>query len=61
MIINKAKVRDYTLAVVAEKRPAIKDKMTRMSGEYFDKVDAAARNFIQNYVASMPSTGKTIK
>lgn len=61
MIINKAKVRDYTMAAIAEKRPALKDKMTRVSGEFFEKVDAATRNFIQAHVSAMPSSGKTVK
>ena len=60
-LINKARVREYTMSVIASKRPGMSEKMTRVSGEYFDKVDTHVRQFIQNYVESMPSTGKTVK
>lgn len=60
-LINKTHVRNYTLAALAEKRPALKDKMTRISDEYFIKVDAATRRFVSSYLETMPSSGKTIK
>jgi hypothetical protein len=60
-LINKTHVRNYALAVLAEKRPALKEKMTRVSGEFFDRIDAAVRNAVVHHIESMPSTGKTIR
>lgn len=60
-LINKTHVRHYAFAVIAEKRPALKEKMTRVSGEFFDRIDAATRSAVVHAIESMPSTGKTIK
>lgn len=60
-LLNKSNVRKYTESVIVEKRPALKDKMTRVSAEYYLKVENATRQFIQNYIESMPSTGKTVR
>ena len=60
-LLNKTNVRKYTEAVLAEKRPALVGKMTRVSAEFYVKVENATRQFVQNYIESMPSTGKTIK
>ena len=35
-------------------------KFTRVSGEFFIKVEAHVKDFIRNYVRSLPSKGKTI-
>jgi hypothetical protein len=61
LLINRSHVREYALAVLAEKRPALKEKMTRVSGEFFVKLDTQLRNYVQAHIESMPSVGKTIK
>lgn len=60
-IISKTHVRRYALSMIEAKRPGLKGKITRVSADFFTKVDAAAKAFITNYVEAMPSTGKTIK
>lgn len=60
-LINKSAVREYTLAMLRANRPHLADKMTRVSPEYFDRVEAKLKATIMNEVASMPTSGATIK
>lgn len=60
-LINKSNVRQFTMDAIKATRPGLDGKMTRVSGEFFTKVEAATRTFITHYVSSMPSSGKTIK
>lgn len=60
-LINRTAVREKTLAALARKRPHLAAKFTRVSGRFFTKVEGAAAAFIERYVESMPSSGKTIR
>lgn len=59
-LINNAAVKRYTLSAVAEQRPHLADKFTRISADYLTRVEAHVRNYIQEQIRNMPSTGKTI-
>lgn len=61
LLINKARVREYTLSMIKTNRPALADKMTRVSESYYNDVDAALRNVINRHLETMSSSGKTIK
>ena len=60
-LINRAAVRAFTFAALAEKRPALVHKMTRISGRYYAKGEACVAAWIERELASMPSVGKTIR
>jgi hypothetical protein len=60
-LINRTAVREKTLAALAEKRPHLATKFTRVSGTFFTKVEKAAVLFIERYVESMSTSGKTIR
>lgn len=55
-LINKKHIRAFALAC-AEKRA---HKFTRVGGEFFLKCEASTKEFIRQYVQSLPSKGKTI-
>jgi len=57
-MINKRMVKEYALHVSKENRNG---KFTRVSAEFYPKVDGAVRRFITSYIHSLPSVGKTIK
>ncbi len=59
--INRSAVKSYTLSLVATMRPHLAGKKTRVSASFLERADAALANWIRNEVASMSSTGKTIK
>lgn len=60
-LINRAQVKNYTLATLQAKRPHLAEKKTRVSAEYFERIDAKVRNLIQHEVDGMHSVGVTIK
>lgn len=60
-LLNKSNVRKFTLDALAASRPGLDGKMTRVSQEFFDKVEASVRTTIVRHLESMPSNGKTIR
>ena len=55
-LISRKHVKAYALAI-AEPRA---HKFTRVGSEFFIKAEAQLKVFIQQYVKSLPSKGKTI-
>jgi hypothetical protein len=60
-LINKAHVRKYALDTLATRRPALRNKLTRVSEEFFTRIDAHLREYVSQQINSLPSVGKTIK
>ncbi len=58
MLINKAKVKAFCLAVSQAQRAG---KFTRVSGEFYEQLDAELKTLIRNKIHRLPSVGKTIK
>jgi hypothetical protein len=54
-------VRDFTFAVLKEKRPALANKLTRISGDYYAAMEARLINAIVDHISRHPSCGATIK
>jgi len=61
ILLNRAAVKRYTMKSVAEQRAHLQDKFTRISAEYLNRIEAHLREYINEQVRNMPSTGKTIK
>jgi hypothetical protein len=59
-LINRAAVRDFTLAALPSIRPPLVGKLTRVSGKFYDRAQAALRIWIEHELAGPPSRGKTI-
>tara|TARA_R100000808_G_scaffold2016_3_gene8555 strand:+ start:9948 stop:10121 length:174 start_codon:yes stop_codon:yes gene_type:complete len=57
-MIQKSKVKEFALHVSNETRNG---KFTRVSAEFYPKVEGAVRRFVRSYIHSLPSVGKTIK
>jgi hypothetical protein len=55
-LISRKHVKDFALTVAQVRA----HKFTRVGGEFFIKVEANVKEFIRNYVRSLPSKGKTI-
>ncbi len=55
-LISRKHVKEFALAM-AENRT---HQFTRVGGEFFIKVEASVKEFVRNYVRSLPSKGKTI-
>lgn len=55
-LISRKHVKDFALAMAKNRT----HKFTRVGGEFFIKVEASVKEFIRNYVRSLPSKGKTI-
>jgi hypothetical protein len=60
-LLNRSAVRDITFAILAEKRPALVGKLTRISGEYYQQMEARLINAIADHISRHPSCGATIK
>lgn len=55
-LISRKQVKDFALTVAGQRA----HKFTRVGGEFFIKVDSTVKEFIRNYVRSLPSKGKMI-
>jgi hypothetical protein len=60
-LLNKSAIRQFTLDTIKSARPHLAAKKTRVSPEYFDRIEARLRALIVNDVQAMPSSGSTIK
>lgn len=60
-ITNKSAVRRYALDTLAQERPHLAEKFTRVGSDFFDAVEAAARATIRNRIATQSSVGKTLR
>lgn len=57
-LINKAKVRQLSLAIAAETRGG---KFTRVSAGFLDRIEAKVRNVVAQEIHAHPSVGRTLK
>ena len=55
-LISRKHVKDFALAMAKNRT----HQFTRVGGEFFIKVESNVKEFIRNYVRSLPSKGKTI-
>jgi hypothetical protein len=55
-LLNRKQVKQYALERASHRA----HKFTRVGGDFYVKCEARLREFIQNYVHSLPSKGKTI-
>lgn len=60
-LLNRSAVRDKALAVLANTRPHLAGKMTRVSGEFYMRLEAWLVMRLELYVRDMPSVGKTLR
>jgi len=60
-LICRSSVKQYTLDVLAANRPALKDKLTRVSGEFYILMEARLRQAIVSHINTLPSMGKTVR
>jgi len=56
-LINKRAVKRYAMKVAADRH----HRYTRISLEFYDKVEGFLRQFIRDHVHRLPSKGRTIK
>lgn len=56
-LLNKKQVRQLALAATVPRY----HRFSRVSAEFYPKVEAAVRRFVTGYVAGLPSKGMTIK
>ncbi len=55
-LINRKHVKEFALEMAKSRA----HKFTRVGGEFFLKCEANMKEFVRNYVRSIPSKGKTI-
>jgi hypothetical protein len=60
-LLNRTAMRDKALAVLAATRPHLAAKLTRVSGQFYERAQAAVTVWLENHIEKMPSVGKTIK
>jgi hypothetical protein len=60
-LLNRAAVRDFTLATLASRRPHLAQKFSRVAGSYYNGIEGWIRYKIEDAVDRIPSNGKTIK
>jgi hypothetical protein len=56
-LINRKHVKEFALDMAKSRA----HKFTRVGGEFFLKCEVNMKEFIRNYIRSVPSKGKTIK
>lgn len=59
-IINKKEARNSIFAALEVCRPALKDKLTRISADVYDQLELVVRAEIRKLVSNHPTVGKTI-
>lgn len=60
-LLNRSKVRDYALVIIGMERPHLSAKLTRVSGEFFERMETQLKLSILNAIRTAPSAGKTLK
>ena len=55
-LISRKHVKDFALSVASQRA----HQFTRVGGEFFIKAEANLKEFVRQYVRSLPSKGKTI-
>lgn len=60
-VINRAELRRYAFKVIEAKRPALHGKMTRVSEEFFQQMEAKLKAMVIQHIELHPSSGKTIQ
>lgn len=60
-LINRVAVRDFALAALAEHRPHLREKLTRVSGAFYGRAQAHLSIWIEQEIKAAPSLGKTIR
>ncbi len=56
-LINRAQVKAFALACAQERAR----KFTRVSGEFYDNIEASVRSAVRHRVATAPSVGVTLR
>ncbi len=59
-LINKKEARASIFAALELLRPALKDKLTRISADVYDELELKVRAEIRKLVSNHPTVGKTI-
>lgn len=60
-LLNRAGVRQYTFAAIADKRPGLTGKMTRVSADFYLRAQRQLASWIDDTIEAMPSCGKTVR
>lgn len=60
-LINRAAVREFTLATLAEKRPHLATKFNRVADEWYVKAEEVLRVKLTFFLENMPTVGETIR
>lgn len=60
-LINRSAVREKSLALLAQNRPHLADKFTRVSEDYFVRIEGYLVYAIAKYLEVMPTSGKTLR
>lgn len=60
-IINQSAVRRYALDVLAQERPHLAGKFTRVGEDFFNAIETQTRALIRARIVNMPSVGKTLR
>jgi hypothetical protein len=55
-LLNRKQVKEFTLAMAKSRA----HKFTRVGGDFLLKCEGQLKEYIRNYVARLPSKGKTI-
>ena len=55
-LINRAQVKQFALEIAGKRA----HRFTRVGNDFFIKCEAHAKEFIRQYINSLPSKGKTI-
>jgi hypothetical protein len=60
-LINRTAVREFSMVVLHQERPHLADKFTRVSEEWFEKIESRLRVAIVQEIRASGTTGKTLK
>lgn len=61
MLLNQAEVRRELFRRIDSERPHLKDKLTRVSPEFFERLNTQLQLLIAKEVASLATVGSTIR
>lgn len=59
-LINRTALKTITMAVLAERRPHLATKFSRIGGDFFDHVEHEFRAALDRAIDNAPTTGKTL-
>ena len=60
-LIKRAALKARVFAILAERRPHLAGKMTRVSGEFIDQCEGHLVRWLERELDQMPTTGKTVR